>query len=305
MKGILNYTIIFLMILYGCNQPAGENDETISDTKVPVTLASIRIGPISEVIELNATTSFQDKALIKAPTSCYIDKVAINPGDLVSKNEELFILRTKESAALRADSSSSFGFSGLIHVRSSIDGIVITVDHPQGDYMQEGDQLCSIAVPGSLVFILEAPFELNSFIHFNSSVETILPDGKRIQTRIRSRLSSMSGNSQTQRYILNPLNPENLPENLIARIRIIKRTNPQAILLPKTCILTNETMRYFWVMKMINDSVAIKVFIRSGISEGDTIEITDPLFTNEDRFLASGNYGLGDIAKVIVTRQGK
>jgi hypothetical protein len=56
-------------------------------------------------------------------------------------------------------------------------------------------------------------------------------------------------------------------------------------------------------MKLINDTVAIKIPVRTGLSDEEYIEISDPFFTNDDRFLMTGNYGLGDTAKVIVTNK--
>jgi hypothetical protein len=62
-------------------------------------------------------------------------------------------------------------------------------------------------------------------------------------------------------------------------------------------------MKHFWVMKLINDSIAVKVTVKTGLTEGSEIEIIDPVFTASDLFLASGNYGLGDTANIVVTRK--
>jgi hypothetical protein len=195
-------------------------------------------------------------------------------------------------------------FSGLIPVRASIDGVVTIVDHPIGDYLQDGDLLCTIALPSSLVFILEAPFELDEFTKPGTFCEIILPDGQTIQCKISSQLLSMTGDSQTQQFIIQPSVNRNLPENLIVKVKIIKNTIPDAVILPKTCVLTDEVMENFWVMKLINDSIAIKIPVKTGLSQGKRIEIIDPVFKLSDLFLASGNYGLGDTANVIVLKNG-
>jgi len=282
-----------------CSNPADTIERPVHP-KVPVTVITMRTGLMADEVELSATSVFLDEAQIKSPVAAYVEKTPINPGDIVVSNEELILLRTKESVAIMKDSANPLRFSGKIIVRSSINGIVISVDHPEGDYVQEGDLLCRIAVPSSLVFIMEVPFESAGFIRLNSSCSVLLPDGRELSAQVLSRLPSMSQNTQTQRFVLKPLKQQNLPQNLIAHIRVAKHINPHAFILPKSCLLTDEVMKEFWVMKLINDSVAVKVSVMTGLSNADEIEIISPAFNQADRFLTSGNYGLGDTANVVV-----
>jgi hypothetical protein len=224
-------------------------------------------------------------------------------GDKVSKNQIIFKVRTKESTALRSDSLNPYSFSGIIIIRANMDGIILTVDHPKGDYVQEGDELAVIAVPSSFVFFLDVPYESVSFIKPSSSCDIELPDGTNLTGQVVSHMPSMTPGSQTQRFIIHPLGKQNLPENLIAKIRIIKRVIPNAVLLSKSCILADEVMQNFWVMKMVNDSVAVKVPITIGLTSENDIEIKSPVFSRSDLFLSSGNYGLGDAVKVKVTQK--
>ena len=55
-------------------------------------------------------------------------------------------------------------------------------------------------------------------------------------------------------------------------------------------------------MKMINDSVAVKVPVQKGIENGDHVQILSPTMFAEDRILLTGNYGLSDTAKVIIEK---
>jgi hypothetical protein len=61
-------------------------------------------------------------------------------------------------------------------------------------------------------------------------------------------------------------------------------------------------MKNYWVMKLINDSTAVKVLVTTGISEKDYVQIKMPVFKDSDLFLSSGNYGLGDTANVKVIK---
>ena len=300
----MNRNLILLMLAFiACQRHGGEPGENVVSARVPITVASVETGEMADYLDLTATSVFQVKSVVKATVSGYVEEQLVNVGDVVSKPGELFRLRTKESAAMRHDSANSLGFSGLIKVKATLDGIVTSIDHPKGDYVQEGDQLAVISVPASLVYILEVPYEYGGYIKTGAFCDLILPGGETIQGHIRSLLPSMNNTAQTRRYIIQPATLHNDPENLIAQVRIVKMVNPKAISLPKTCILSDEVQQNFWVMKLINDSVAVKVIIKPGLQTHDCVEITEPVFSTADRFLASGNYGLGDTAKVLV--QGK
>ncbi|MEI8007867.1 MAG: RND transporter, partial [Bacteroidota bacterium] len=121
---------------------------------------------------------------------------------------------------------------------------------------------------------------------------------QQVTAKVKTVLPSMSGASQTQRVVLQPLTQVNLPENLIAKVRIVKSLRPSAVILPKECILSDEVMKEFWVMKLVNDTLAVKVMVKVGIMNADSAEVILPVFQNTERILSSGNYGVGDTAVV-------
>jgi multidrug efflux pump subunit AcrA (membrane-fusion protein) len=153
------------------------------------------------------------------------------------------------------------------------------------------------------VFLLDVPYELNPFIRKGGSCEILLPDKQVISGIIQSNLPSMDMNSQTESFLIVPNDPLPLPENLIARIRIVKNKKDKALTLPKAAILSNETQTEFWVMKLMNDSTALKVPIKKGLESDGRTEIVSPVFLPSDRIVVSGNYGLTDTARVIIQEE--
>ena len=91
-----------------------------------------------------------------------------------------------------------------------------------------------------------------------------------------------------------------LPENLIAKVHILRSAKPVAQSLPKSALLTDETESDFWVMKLLDSVTAVKVPVKKGIETRDKVEILSPQFGKDDKILVSGNYGLPDTAKVKV-----
>ncbi len=55
-------------------------------------------------------------------------------------------------------------------------------------------------------------------------------------------------------------------------------------------------------MQLVSDTLAVKVPVKTGISGVDSIEIVSPAFTLTDRFITSGNYGLGDTVVVRIIK---
>jgi hypothetical protein len=108
--------------------------------------------------------------------------------------------------------------------------------------------------------------------------------------------------AQTQGLVIKVNSRQPLPENLVARATLIKSAKNNAMTLPKSAVLANETLTDYWVMKLINDSTAVKVPVQKGIETNNRVEITSPAFQPADRIVETGNYGLADTAKIKITQ---
>src|SRR5262249_47118714 len=143
-------------------------------------------------------------------------------------------------------------------------------------------------------------FEMREYVKTSQKCDIVLPGQETIPGQIGESLDTMNTAAQTLNFVVRPVSPERLPENLIVRIRIIKQQKPMAVMLPKAAVLTDETQTSFWIMKLINDTTAVKVPVKKGITNMDKVEILAPPLSNTDRILLTGNYGLSDTATVKV-----
>jgi biotin carboxyl carrier protein len=301
-NSIIRIAVVAVLITaLGCNNTTNKVIQE-SHPGLPVTVSSLRFGPMESYIELSATSQFMYKAIIKTPVTGYIESMDVVQGDAVEKNKTLFTIRTKEASALIGDTVRNMKFNGMIEVKTAIAGIISSVDHPKGDYVTEGDQLCQVSLPESFVFILDVPYELTRFVMISKSCEILLPDSSLLRGTIKSRFPVMSGSSQTERYVVKLTESKKLPENLTAKVLIVKEDVKKSASLLKSCILTDEIMQSFWVMKLINDTMAVKVPVKTGITQGDYVQILQPDFISTDKFLSSRNFGLGDTAYVKVNK---
>jgi multidrug efflux pump subunit AcrA (membrane-fusion protein) len=293
-----------LLFLQSCHNSAPTAKEA-AVIRTPVTIAPVAFKPVTSSVRLPAIATYMNKSVVRATTAGIIDKVLVNPGELVNSDQLLFTIRTREAMAVgnKMAEDSSLSFKGIINIISHKDGVINSISYQKGDFVQEGDEMAVVSEQKSLVFILDVPFEFNQYIEKNRNCTIILPDNGQINGTITGKLPEMDMQSQTIRYVVRPVKTDRLPANLIASINIVKSTNSNALVLPKAAILGDETQTKFWVMKLINDSTAIKVDVQKGFENNDEVEITEPVFEITDRILLTGNYGLPDTARVTIIQK--
>ena len=300
MKNIFITGVSLLMLLAGCHNV--QVKETIVVPKALVEAVPFESGQISDEISLQAQSIYLVKNGITAPVNSYIKKTFVMQGDKVQAGQVLFELTTKERKAseLAGLSDTTYQNVGSIQIKASSPGIVSSTYSQTGDYVTEGKQLCQISNINSLVFTLQVPFEYNNLIKTGSTCRIELPNGDNIQGSIKNELDQMSISGQTRQYLVKPLSNIFIPENLLATVKITTKTINSEQLLPVSCILTDEMMQKYWVMKLINDSTAVKIDVKTGLKNKDEVEISEPAFSSADRILSKGNYGLSDTALVNV-----
>ena len=299
------YFFCVLLFASCIHQRADDEGEKQVKAITPVQVTQPRIGAMSDYIELNATSSFLRKETIKSTANGYIADINISIGQSVRKGDTLFMLKTKEARAidnLPNSQSTKLGFTGRIPVLSTKDGVVSAILHQKGDYVQDGDQLATVAEQHSLVFLIDAPFEYHKYMGLNKSCKILLPDGEQLDGVIQSGLPEMDVNNQTQNFVIKAVGGDKLPEGLIARVKIETEKKNNAIILPKDAVLADEKEESFWVMKLINDSTAVKIPVILGLYNNEEKEIISPSFSGSDRIIRSGNYGLPDTAKIKIVK---
>ena len=267
----------------------------------PVKVVSVKKELLTETIVLNATSVFLLKTPVKSATNGYLQNVRIKQGGYVKRGDVLMEVITKEAQSIGKDISkldTSFHFKGEINIKATGNGYISQLNFENGDYVQEGEQIAIINDEESFVFMLEFPYELTNLIKSNKSVRLMLPDSTMLNGTIDRALPIVDAASQTQNYLILVDNKEMIPENLNAKVFIVKSSKQNAFSIPKEALLTNETQSDYWVMKLLNDTTAVRVPVIVGIQTNLKAEILSPQFSETDKIVISGNYGLGDTAKV-------
>jgi multidrug efflux pump subunit AcrA (membrane-fusion protein) len=304
MKKIALLLTFILPFFIGCKETPPIEKEI--EKRIPVTLTTIDTTAIASYIDLNATAAYLVKNVVKANATGYLNSVNVATNDYVSNGTVLFSIKTRESKVLGNTVNSidpSLHFGEAIKVRANTTGFVTSVNVQQGDYVQDGDVLVTINDAKSFAILLSLPYELRKFITIGNELEVLLPDNTSIKATVQKFIPTVDATSQTQSVVLKINDKQNIPENLIVKVRIHKSSNAKTISLPKAAVLSDETETDFWIMKLINQSTAVKIPIKKGIETSDKVQIVSPILNKEDKILLTGNYGVEDTIQVKIIRK--
>ena len=310
-----NIVVILLICLFAAckSEPAKKEAEPAAPAaeekteagSTPVTLTEPLTGNMTDAVELNAVSSFLLKTYVKSSANGYLQVVNAEIGRFVTKGQELFVVKTKEAQSLGNTITSldtSLHFDGVIHIKSPGTGYITQLNYRSGDYVQDGEQMATITDTKSFVFILDLPYELKPYLPGNRELDLKLADGTILNGHVDMALPTVDAVSQTQNYVIKVNTDKQIPENLIAKVMLVKKTKSNTVSLLKSAVLTDEVQSQFWIMKMIDSATAVKVPVKKGLETGDKVEILSPVLKATDKILLTGNYGLPDTAKVTVIK---
>lgn len=293
------------LLLTACGTPAKDNPLDAQEQQTPVEITLPERHDMISYVDLNASATYLEKSYIKASINGYLREMKVKMGDVVNSGQVLFSLVTKEAQAIGNSINQldpAFKFSGTSNIRAAQAGFITMLNHQKGDYVPEGEVLAVLSNKNSLVFLLDVPYAMRQSLINKAAVALTLPDGEQLTGTIGAPLASVDSVAQTQRFIIHVAPGHAIPENLVAVAKIVNLLHTSVLTLPKAALLSNETEDEFWVMKLNNDSTAVKVLVKKGIDDGQRVEILAPVFAATDRFVRAGNYGLADTAKVKIKK---
>ena len=300
MKKSIILNLLVLLVLQACKTNS-DNNANVPLPTPEVTVINPKIGSIQEFMELNGQVVYQNRTEVTAPISGYIHAVSCKIGDFVSKNMLLFTIQSKESKALQGNEMSEIPTIGLVSVLSSASGYISILNTPDaGGFIAEGSLLATVVKNDDLLIQVNAPFEYANLLNNNKNVQIALADNKSLKASFYKIIPQVDAVSQTQQIYFKLSQKTSLPENLNVLVKVSKDIKNKIQILPKEAVLSNETQDEYWIMQILNDSMAVKVPIIKGIENGNEIEIISPIFKLTDRIILSGAYGLPDSTKVTI-----
>lgn len=299
----MKYSILFSLLVLcfsGCSSnSASKDDATGEHPRTAVTLTHGTYGVIEQTITLSATTVYRNKSVIAAPVSGFIAEMFVQCGTRVHAGKTLCNLESKEQHAL-----GEKGHNGVIPIKATQDGIVVDVLQQAGNYVAEGTLLCTIVESQSLVFEINVPYEQRKLVRAGDKCTLELPDGTRLPGTVQLPLATMNTVSQSERVTASVSSSLFLPEGLNAKalFPVSQSTEGKSMILPKSAVQSNETFTEHWVMKLVDDSLAIKVPVEVTGSNVAEVAVCSDALSPQDDIILTGGYGLEDGANVVVSK---
>lgn len=287
--------------LVACGGPTLQSSEQKVSAGSPVTVTAVSKNQMYTEMEFNAYSKYLQKVLIRSPVAGFITHVSVKPGDRVLAGQKAFVLQTQEARALQGldlKNDSLLQSTAPILVKSPQSGIISTVSYQVGAFVQQGEQLADALAQGSIVFVMNVPFEHVGLIKRGAAVQLQLPGHAHIKATMGDQVPTAKSTGQVTSFILRPDTLWQIPENLNVTVLLQTDVREGVPTLPKEAILTDETQTKFWVMKLLNDTTAVKVDVQKGQETDGLVEIVKPAFSENDRILLTGQYGLSDTANV-------
>lgn len=299
-RNILVQLMLVLALCATCKQKEAASETAHDPVKTAVAIVQPVQQSLTDFLELNANTVFKRKVVIRTNITGYIIDMPWKVGDRINPGASFCFIKTKEQDALKSidqRESSLKQFQQPIRIASSAAGFITSVNYIRGDFVNEGDILATITEPSSLVLTVNVPYEYHQYVYNGRTCEVKLPDGRKMNASISMSIPVIDSPSQTQQYFIHlPIHLQ-LPENMNVLVRIPMRQKLNALCLPLDAIQTNETQSEFWVMKLVNDSLAVRVPIIVGLQNDSLKEVITGV-TIHDRIITQGGYGLGDSSLV-------
>lgn len=292
---IKNITIVLLLLSVTACKKTVETKET---KKAPIAVSVIKVqrNDIKEYLTFNGVTQYQKKDDIRSNITGYISYMPFKIGDPIRIGQTFASLRTKEQDALKEAvkiDSSLAKFIGPIRIASNANGIITVLNVTQNGYVAEGDILATIVQPKTLVVKVNVPYEYEGTVKIGSVCEILLQNGQTLSAKITGTLPMIDPAAQSQVFLI-ALPDASLPENLNVQVRTIFKEDAEAMAIPKKALQTNELLTDYWVMKVVNDSLAIKVAVFPELKNDSLIQIKSDKIHLNDLVILEGAYQMQD-----------
>ena len=289
---------IVILILIVNFSACKKNIKPVSEKKAPISVnvATVQQNDIKEYLTFNGVTQYQKKENIRSNVTGYISWMKYKIGDNIGNGQAFASVRTKEQDALKEavkiDSSLS-KFVKAITIQSNATGVFTVLNITANDYVAEGDVLATVVQPKSLVVKVNVPYEYEDYVSIGTNCEISLQNEEIITGKITSKLPTIDPLAQSQVFLIS-LPDANLPENLNVQIKTIYKEDANAMTIPKTALQTNELLSDFWVLKIVNDSIAIKQKVRPLLRNDSIVQVKSESLKINDLVITEGGYQMQD-----------
>ena len=297
--------MVMMLLLFSCKSKQNSNEGGDSSPVSPVKVTHVVKHVLQSAEQVPATVTYLDKSNISASSTGYLTQVNVQTGSEVNAGQVLFKIETREHKALQGDTvlaKTGIANYGVFSVSAPAAGFITQLLQQQGDFVQEGTPICTFTRKDQALVKALVPYSMRPKIAIGKSCQLLFPDSTTEKGKIQKVLNVMDVSAQRIQVLIKPEKASSWPEGLNLYVSFPGTSTPNAQLLPQTALLSNERLTDFWVMKLLDDSTAVKIPVKIGETGNDSVQVIQPEFSVADRLITEGGYGLADTAKVKVIK---
>jgi multidrug efflux pump subunit AcrA (membrane-fusion protein) len=292
----INKFSIFVVFILALSCKNKTDNSIGKKAPISVQVAEVQQNDIKEYLTFNGITQFQQKENIRSNVTGYVSWTKYKIGDHIRTGQTFATVRTKEQDALKEAVKIDSTLSKFVKpqsIQSNATGVITILNVTTNDYLAEGDILATVVQPKSLVVQVNVPYEYEDYVSIGSSCEIVLQNEKSISAKITGTLPTIDPVAQSQSFLI-ALPNEDLPENLNVQVRMVYREDTKAMTVPKSALQTNELLTEYWVLKLTNDSVAIKHSVTPKLKNDSLVQIESNKLHIGDKVITIGGYQMQD-----------
>jgi hypothetical protein len=132
--------------------------------------------------------------------------------------------------------------------------------------------------------------------------EITLPDGRKFNEPISGMMPTVDSISQSQKYFIR-VKDISLPEKLNVTVRFPVAISSKVLCVPISALQTDEQQKEFWVMKIFQDTLALKIPVVLGLRSDSIAQISSPGIKLNDLVVTKGSYELADSSIVKISKR--
>ncbi len=288
---------------------------------VPVEVAPVRHENVDVAVTASGRTQALRQGRVRAPYASRVIELRVADGDVVKKGQIVAVVVSKNSqaaldgarqmlaaahtAADKADAERAIALAKMDLVRQSLRapaaGVVLSHSAEAGDYVDESEVLVTLAETDSVFFQAEVPQSAVDGVKPGQPASVSLPavSAKPVPAVVHGilPLASTANFSAPVRLDFASTRPA-LGLGLFGTARIVVARHADATVVPQAAVLTDDVTGISRVAVVDGDGKAHWLDVSTGVTEGDSIEITKPAIATNERVIVDGQVGLPEGTKV-------
>lgn len=292
-------------------------------TGVPVRVDTIRRMDLDVLVTAPGRTEALKQDRIRAPFASHLVSLSVTDGDrvhagqevaeLVSKDSEAALEGARQMLAAAGNAADSADAERAIAVakrqlvqrplRAPADGVVLSHAVAVGDYLDQGEVLLTVAEAGTVYFNAQVTQGDLASVRPGEHATIALPavGTKAVGAVVHGILPTASSRnlSAPVRLDFQPPRPD-LTVGLFGTVSIVTGRHRNAVVVPPGAVLRDDVSGVSRVAVVGAGDIAHWVVVKTGLQDGNDMEILSPTLPVGRLVITDGQVGLPDSARVSI-----